>query len=343
MKDKVRFAIIGSGHIGKRHAEKIAANPSAVLVAVCDSKKDRVNALAKEYDVQAFEDYKDLLALDNVDVVNICTPNGLHAEMCINAANAKKHVLCEKPMALSSSDAQDMIAAAEKNNVKLLVVKQNRYNPPVVAVKEALEAGKLGDLSMVMVNCIWNRNPDYYDQADWRGTKDLDGGALFTQFSHFVDLMLYLAGSVKSVFANADNLNHPNIDIDDVGSVMLRFKNGAVGSLTYTTNAYPKNFEGSITLIGSKGMVKIGGQYLNELEFWSVDGEPEKKVEKGAAPNNYGFYQGSMSNHDKVIANVVDVFLNDATIKTTGMEGYKTVEIIEAMYASAEDHKEVLL
>lgn len=343
MEKKVRFAIIGAGHIGTRHAQKIKDNPQAELVAVCDIIGERARKLAAEHHAKVFEDYHEMLALDGVDVINVCTPNGLHAQMAIDAANAKHHVLCEKPMALSTDDAQDMIAAAEKNNVKLFVVKQNRYNSPVVAVKEALGAGKLGELSMVIVNCLWNRNPQYYEQASWRGTKELDGGALFTQFSHFVDLMLYLAGPAKSVFANADNLHHPAIAIDDGGSASIRFRNGALGSLTYTTNAYPKNFEGSITLIGSKGMVKIGGQYLNELEFWNVEGEPEKKVDKGEQPNDYGFYQGSMSNHDKVIANVVEVLLQEGSISTTGMEGYKTVEIIEAMYRSAAERREVLL
>ena len=344
MTKKAKFVIIGCGHIGKRHCEKILENPNAELIAVCDIKKDRAQNFGKTYSVPFYESYQDLLKNESdFDLANICVPNGLHAEITIAFANEKKNVLCEKPMALRSADAQNMIAAAEKNNIKLIIVKQNRYNPPVVAVKEALDKGKLGSISSVVVNGFWNRGQEYFDQADWRGTKDLDGGALFTQFSHFIDLMLYLVGGARSVFAHSANKEHPKIEIDDVGSVLITFKNGAIGSFNYTNNVYEQNYEGSLTIIGSKGTVKIGGQYLNELEFWNVEGEKEKTIEKIDMPNNYGFYKGSMSNHAQVIENAVSVILEDGVIHTTGMEGYKTVEIIEAIYLSVKESKEIFL
>jgi len=342
--EKVRFAVIGCGHIGKRHCEKIHDNNQAELIAVCDIDEKRAEELGKKYDVPFYTTHEELLAKEkNVDMVNVCVPNGLHAKISTNIARAEKNILCEKPMAITTEDAQDMIAVAETNNVKLLIVKQNRYNPPVVAVKEAIDAGKLGNISSVVVNGFWNRNPDYFAQADWRGTKELDGGALFTQFSHFIDLMLYLVGGVHKVFAYADNKEHPQIAIDDVGSILLQFKNGAIGTFNYTNNVYEKNYEGSITIIGSNGTIKIGGQYLNELEFWNVDGEKEKTIEKIDMPNNYGFYKGSMSNHAQVIENAVEVIQRNGAIHTTGMEGYKTVEIIEAIYLSAKERREVKL
>jgi UDP-N-acetyl-2-amino-2-deoxyglucuronate dehydrogenase len=340
---KVNFAVIGCGHIGKRHTEKIFENKESNLVAVCDISESRAIELGKKYNVPYFLDYKDLLKLENIDVVNICTPNGLHAEMSIEIAKHGKNILCEKPMALNTKDAQNMILAAEKNNVKLLLVKQNRFNPPVIAAKEALFENKLGKITMVIVNCLWNRGNNYYAQADWRGTKELDGGILFTQFSHFVDLMLYLVGDVKSVFGSSFNLNHKSIEIDDVGSASIKFVNDAVGSFNYTTNIYESNYEGSLTIIGTKGTIKIGGQYLNELEFWNVEGEKVKEIEKSELPNNYGFYKGSMSNHAQVIENTVKVLKNNGLISTTAMEGYKTIELIQAMYKSAKESKEIYL
>ncbi len=276
-----------------------------------------------------------LAARPDLDVVSICTPNGLHAEHSIKALKAGIHVLCEKPMALTVKDCSAMIHAAERANKRLFIVKQNRFNPPVMAVKAHLDGGELGKIYSVQLNCFWNRNADYYKNS-WKGTKDLDGGTLYTQFSHFIDLLYWFLGDVESVAAYCGNFDHQGlIEFEDTGVVIMKFLNGAIGTINYTVNAYKKNMEGSLTLFAEKGTVKIGGQYLNELEYQSLEGNPISNLPPGNPPNNYGQYFGSMSNHDKVYQNLVEVLKGHGSIATSGMEGLKTVEIIEKIYKSS--------
>ncbi len=232
-------------------------------------------SLADKYNVPWFGSLQEMLGrVPTLDVVSVCTPNGLHAEHSIEALKSGKHVLCEKPMALSVSDCTAMINAAERANKRLFIVKQNRFNPPVMAVKDLIDQGKLGKIYSVQLNCFWNRNADYYKNS-WKGTKDLDGGTLYTQFSHFIDLLYWFLGDVKSLNAFTGNFDHQGlIEFEDTGVVTLEFLNGAIGTINYTVNAFKKNMEGSLTIFAEKGTIKIGGQYLNELEYQSLEGDP---------------------------------------------------------------------
>jgi predicted dehydrogenase len=333
--DNLRFALIGCGRIAQRHAEHIIK--TGILQAVCDTEREKADALAAKYSCKAYYNLPSLLEAEkDLDVASICTPNGLHAAHSIAALNAGVNVLCEKPMAITSYDCGEMIKAAERNNKRLFVIKQNRFNPPVVAVKQAIDKGLLGKIYSVQLNCFWNRNEDYYKNS-WKGTKELDGGSLFTQFSHFIDLLYWMVGDVKRAFAITGNFAHKqSIEFEDTGVVALEFYGGALGTINFTVNSYRKNMEGSVTIFAEKGTVKIGGQYLNELEYQNIEGLEIKDLPEGNKANNYGTYTGSMSNHDKVYENLADVLKKGASITTSSYEGLKTVEIIEKIYAAAK-------
>ncbi|HRI22538.1 MAG TPA: Gfo/Idh/MocA family oxidoreductase, partial [Panacibacter sp.] len=249
--------------------------------------------------------------------------------------NAGIHVLCEKPMAITTADCLKMIDACERNNKKLFIVKQNRFNPPVIAVKELIEKGLPGKIYSVQLNCFWNRNADYYKDS-WKGTKNMDGGTLFTQFSHFIDLLYWMFGDVKKVHAITKNFAHKGIiEFEDTGVVTLEFESGIIAGINYTVNSYRQNMEGSITIFAEHGTIKIGGQYLNELEYQCADGFEIKDLPLGKGANNYGTYTGSMSNHDKVYKNVYDVLINAGTMNANAFDGFKTVKIIEEIYLAA--------
>jgi UDP-N-acetyl-2-amino-2-deoxyglucuronate dehydrogenase len=332
---KINFAIIGCGRIAQRHAEHI--NNIGNLAAVCDIDAEKANLLADKYNAKAYTSVDEMLAVNkDLNLVSVCSPNGLHAEHTIAALKAGFHVLCEKPMALSVHDCGEMIKEAERANRRLFIVKQNRFNPPVAAVKKIIEENKLGKIYSVQLNCFWNRNEEYY-QNSWKGTKALDGGTLYTQFSHFVDLLYWIVGDVKDVHAFIENYHHKGIiEFEDTGTVNLKFYNGAIGTIHYTVNSFDKNMEGSLTIFGEKGTVKIGGQYLNEMEYQSIENYEINNLPAGNPPNNYGKYFGSMSNHDKVYENVVEVLSNGGVIATNGFEGLKTVEIIDKIYSAAK-------
>ncbi len=334
--NKLKFGIIGCGRIAQRHAEHI--NNTGTLVAVCDTVESKANELAVKYSAKPYFSVNELLAAHpEIDVIAVCSPNGLHAQHTVESLKAGFHVLCEKPMALSVQDCGDMINAAEKANKRLFIVKQNRFNPPVAAVKKIIDEGRLGKIYSVQLNCFWNRNNEYY-QNSWKGTKALDGGTLFTQFSHFIDLLYWIVGDVKEVHAFSGNYHHEGIiEFEDTGAISLKFYNGAIGTINYTVNSFDKNMEGSLTIFGEKGTVKIGGQYLNELEYQSIENFEIKDLPPGNPPNNYGKYFGSMSNHDKVYKNVAEVLTNGGVIATNGFEGLKTVEIIDKIYSAAKD------
>jgi UDP-N-acetyl-2-amino-2-deoxyglucuronate dehydrogenase len=334
--DKLKFAIIGCGRIAARHAEQI--NRLGVLTAVCDKVESRAANFGEKYGARVYTNSDTLLSAEkDLDVVTICTPNGLHAEHSIKAFRNGFHVLCEKPMAISVYDCGEMIKEAEKANKRLFVVKQNRYNPPVRAIKDAIDDNRLGRIFSIQLNCFWNRNMEYYTDSDWKGTLSLDGGTLFTQFSHFIDLLYWIFGDVKKVNAFTSNFNHRKIiEFEDSGVVIVEFYNGIIGTINYTVNSFAKNMEGSLTIFGEYGTVKIGGQYLNELEYQNIKDFRITDLPPGNPPNNYGQYSGSMSNHDKVYENVIDVLLNKGTIGTNGFEGLKTVEIIDKIYTAAQ-------
>jgi UDP-N-acetyl-2-amino-2-deoxyglucuronate dehydrogenase len=331
---KLKFAIIGCGRIAARHADIISGIAS--LEAVCDVKEDRALALAAKHSARHYTSIEDLLKAEkDIDVVSICTPNALHSSQTIHSLEAGRHVLCEKPMALSMKECEAMIEAAGKSRKNLFIVKQNRFNPPVAELKKLIDEGRLGRILSAEVNCFWNRNEEYYKQSDWKGRKLIDGGTLFTQFSHFIDLMYWLIGDVKHVRALGRNLNHKGIiEFEDTGAAVIEFASGAIGTFNYTVNSYRKNMEGSITVFGERGTVKVGGQYLNTLEYQSIEGYEIKGLPESRPANDYGFYQGSMSNHDKVYENILDVLNNGGKIAANAYDGMKTVEIIEKIYSS---------
>jgi len=293
--------------------------------------------LALPYGAKVYQNIDDLLASEkDLDVISICSPNGLHAEHSIKSLDAGFHVLCEKPMAINVHDCGEMLKAAERNNRRLFAIKQNRFNPPVAAVKEAIDKGILGKIYSVQLSCFWNRNFDYYHNS-WKGTLELDGGTLYTQFSHFVDLLYWMVGDVRKAYALMGNFAHEGvIEFEDTGVVALEFYNGALGTINYTVNSFGKNMEGSLTIFAEKGTVKIGGQYLNELEYQNIEDFEFKDLPQGNTANNYGKYQGSMSNHDKIYENLIDVLKNGSSISTSSFEGLKTVEIIDKIYQSAK-------
>lgn len=333
MERKVKFAVAGCGSIGKRHIAVVDAEPNAELVAICDIDEKKCIELSKLYGgVKYYTDFDTMLKDVDVDIVNIATPHGLHASMSIAVAKAKKNILVEKPMALTSADCALMNKAAEENNVKLFVVKQNRYNTPIALTKNAIENGKLGKIFMTQCNVMWNRHQEYYNESDWRGQLKLEGGALHTQVSHFIDLLIWWFGDVVQAKTLIDTLNH-KIEIEDCGVTAMKFSSGVLGSLFWTTCVYNKNFEGSITIIGEKGTIKIGGKYLNKIEYWDVQSYPlPEDIDFEDAPNNYGKYQGTSSNHDKLINNLVVLFTQNRKGIVEGSEAIKTVEAIELIY-----------
>jgi UDP-N-acetyl-2-amino-2-deoxyglucuronate dehydrogenase len=326
---KPSFAIIGCGRIAGRHADQIIRHGS--LVAVCDNVPEKADKMAAQYNTRAYYSMEELLKAEKgLDIVIICTPNGLHAQHSIKTLEAGHHVLCEKPLCIDAESGKKMIAAAEKAGKKLFVVKQNRYNPPVIFLKDLISNGKLGKIYSFQVNCFWNRPGAYYN--DWKGSKDLDGGTLFTQFSHFIDLLYWLLGDVATVKAIGKNFAHPTISFEDTGAVLFEMENGVIGSLNYTVNSFEKNMEGSITVFAEKGTVKIGGQYLNELEYCQVAGIEKPNLPIGNPANGYGFYQGSMSNHDKVYENLILALQDENHEFANAADGLKTVEIIQKIY-----------
>lgn len=333
MSRDIQFAIVGCGKIATRHAENIRR--VGKLIAVCDIIPEKANQLSNQFNARAYYSIEDLLVKETgVDVISICTPNGLHALHSIRSLEAGKHVLCEKPMCLTTTEAIAMKKAALASGRKFFVVKQNRYNPPVIAVKELIASNKLGRILSLQVNGFWNRDKNYFENT-WKGTRKLDGGILFTQFSHFIDLAWWLAGDIKTVKAIRKNLLlKDSIETEDNCVVIAEFVNGAVGSFHFSINAFEKNMEGSVTVIAEKGTIKIGGEYLNVLEYQRVAGLKPIQTPKGNLPNDYGFYQGSMSNHDKVYDNLVAALGNPDHAYAGAEDGLKTVEIIEKIYAS---------
>ncbi len=328
---ELHFALIGCGHIGPRHGTQMAN--FGKIVAVCDIIPEKADFLADLYHCQAFYSLEDLLAAGLlIDVVAICTPNFLHAPQTIRCLQHGFHVICEKPMAIHASDAVEMMNTARQHNRKLFVVKQNRYNAPVASVRALIDEGKLGHIHAFQVNCFWNRTAAYYD-SDWKGIKKLDGGILYTQFSHFIDLLIWYLGEADSIRSLRQNfLLREVMELEDTGFSLMTMKQGAIGTFNYTITSFDQNMEGSITLFGSKGTVKIGGQYLNTLDYFSVQETAKPVLGPQNTANQYGFYQGSMSNHDKVYRNIVMALDNRANDVVEGTEAIKTIEMIEKMY-----------
>jgi UDP-N-acetyl-2-amino-2-deoxyglucuronate dehydrogenase len=331
---RIRFAVVGCGNIGSRHLHHIFANPEAELVALCDSDESTAAKYASQYGVRGFADYRQMLKESPADVVSICTPHALHASMAIDAVDAGKHVLVEKPMALTVTDAIRMKNAAAARDLHLMMVWQNRYNVPVQLTYNALRDRRLGRIFMVHCSVLWNRPQGYYDGSPWRGSIREEGGALFTQCSHFVDLLIHFFGEIESVNSIGDTKNHA-IEIDDCGAAIMQFHSGVLGTMSYTTCVHDKNYEGSITIVGEKGTVKIGGQYLNTIEFWNVEGYPlPRNVQFTDKPNKYSSYSGSASNHDKVIADVIATLTHRVPRVPGWDDGHRVVKAIQMIYQS---------
>ncbi len=331
--NKIKFAIVGCGHIGKRHAEMVVRNKDAELVALCDIKQRKELGI-DAYKVPLFQDLESLLSSDlEFDVINICTPNGLHADMAIKAIEADRHVVIEKPMALSVQDAEEVVYTALKYRRQVFCVMQNRYSPPSQWIKGVIDAGLLGEIYMVQLNCYWNRDNRYYKKNGWHGDAKLDGGTLFTQFSHFIDIMYWLFGDITNVKARFKDFNHKDLTaFEDSGFVNFEFVKGGMGCLNYSTSIWDKNMESSISIIAEKGSVKIGGQYMNEVEYCHIKDYEMPELPPTNPGNDYGWYKGSAQNHNYVIENVVNVLSNKSMITTNVLEGLKVVDIIEKIY-----------
>lgn len=326
------FGIVGCGRIAPRHAQSLAALPAARLVAVCDKIEGRAEHLASEYHAQALTDYRHLLEHPDVDVVNICTPSGLHAQMAIDALQAGKHVILEKPMALSLEDADRIIAAAHSAKTRLCVVLQNRYNPPMRDLRRLVDSGKLGRILLGNVTVRWYRPQEYYED-EWHGTWAMDGGALLNQSIHHIDALQWMMGEVESVFSYTATLAH-RIETEDTGIAVIRFKGGALGVIEGSTITFPANLEGSLALFGECGSVKVGGIALNRREFWKVQGELEHERElltreQVDPPSVYG------SSHLAVIEDMMTAIREGREPQTRADEARKSLALVLAMYESA--------
>jgi predicted dehydrogenase len=331
---KIKFAVIGCGHIGKRHAEMVLGNAEAELVALCDARPKEELGIEK-YTAQFFSSIEELLAADlDIDVVNICTPNGLHSDQASLALAKGMHVVVEKPIGLSKAKCEKVLHYALLHHKHVFAVMQNRYSPPSVWIKDLVERKVLGDIFMVQLNCYWNRDNRYYKTGGWKGTTDLDGGTLYTQFSHFIDIMYWLFGDVENIQAKFNDFIHQDsTDFEDSGFVSFDFVDGGMGSLNYSTAVANQNLESSITVIGEKGSVKIGGQYMNEVEVCNIEGYEMPELPEANPPNDYGPYKGSAANHHYVIENVIDTLKGRTTATTNALEGLKVVDIIERIYS----------
>ncbi len=331
----IKFAIVGCGHIGLRHANTVMQNPNAELVALIDVRdldlNDELQSISTFKTLQDFFD-----SGTTADVINICTPNGLHSDQAIQCLTYGVHVVIEKPMGLTASKCQEVIDLANAKEKKAFCVMQNRYSPPAKWLKKLIQQKTLGEIYMVDVKCFWNRDERYYknDDEKWRGTLDMDGGTLFTQFSHFVDLVYWLFGDFKNIQARFADFNHEHLtDFEDSGNVLFTLGERCLGSLSYSTSVSKQNFESSISIVGERGTVKVGGQYMNKVEYCEIENYNFEELSASNPPNNYGAYQGSANNHPLMIQNVIDV-LNDKDIETTtAFEGQKVVEIIERIYS----------
>lgn len=333
----VKFAVIGCGHIGKRHAEMIERNPSAKLVALIDIKpQDQLGI--ENFDVPFFSSLTDFLASDiKTDVVTIATPNGFHAAQAIEAINAKNHVVVEKPLSLNKADAEQIIFTALQASKQVFAVMQNRYSPPSEWIKSVIEQGLLGEIYSVHINSFWNRDERYYTSESWHGDKELDGGTLFTQFSHFIDVMYWLFGDITNIQSKMRDFKHQDLtDFEDSGVIHFDFVKGGIGNFNFSTAVYGKNMESSITIIAENGAVKIGGQYMNEVEYCHIKNYEMPELLQTNPGNDYGSYKGSAQNHHFVIQNVIDVLHRNKAISTNALEGMKIVDIIERIYQSTE-------
>ncbi len=337
-----RMVLVGCGRISERHVEAIEHNPGLELVAVCDEIPERARVAGERVSVPAFTSFSAMLTETDADAAVICTPSGLHPRHGIMAAQRGLHVICEKPMATRLEEADALVRACDESGVHLFVVKQNRLNPGIELLKRAVEKGRFGRIYLANTTVRWNRPQSYYDSAPWRGTWEFDGGAFMNQASHYVDMIQWLMGPVESVSAKTATLGR-RIESEDTGVVLLRFRNGALGTIEVTMLTYPRNMEGSVTILGERGSVKVGGTALNRIEHWEFaeyDDDDREAEAQRAAPNPLSVYG---SGHRPYYENVVKVLRGEATPGTDGREGRKSLELILGIYESARTGTEVSL
>ncbi|MEL7238378.1 MAG: Gfo/Idh/MocA family oxidoreductase [Planctomycetota bacterium] len=338
-----KFALVGCGRIAKRHSELLGLKQidDASLVAVCDLDLDKARAIAERFDVPAYEDMDAMMRGEDIDVVVVLTESGYHAEHVVRLAEHGKQIVVEKPMALTLADADRMIEACDRHNVRLFVVKQNRFNVPVVKLREALDAGRFGRLLMGTIRVRWCRRQNYYDQASWRGTWGMDGGVLTNQASHHVDLLEWVMGDVDSVFARSTTAL-ANIETEDTIVGTVAFRSGALGTIEASTATRPVDLEGSLSVLGEKGSVEIGGFAVNEVKVWKFEdelpGDEDVRTKYSVNPPNvYGF------GHQAYYEHVVQCLRDDTPHLVDGLGGRRSVELISAFYESVETSREVAL
>lgn len=338
---KIKIALVGCGRISESHFVAISQHQKSLkLVAVCDNNPHRLDAAAKEHSVSGYSSLQKLLSETDADVVVLCTPSGLHATQACLCAQAGKHVVTEKPMATRWQDGLRMVSACDQAGVRLFVVKQNRFNSTVKAVKKTIDEGRFGRLYMVHSNVFWTRGQNYYDQDEWRGTQEFDGGAFMNQASHYVDLLEWFIGPVQSVHAMQATLAR-QIEVEDTGVLNLRWHSGTIGSMSVTMLTYPKNLEGSITIIGEKGTVKLGGVALNKIEHWEF--ADDKNNAKSLAMLNYELDSVYGHGHTNYYQNVIEVLQGKTEPQTDGREGLRSLELLVASNLSAREDKTVHL
>jgi predicted dehydrogenase len=333
----VKFGVVGCGHIGKRHIAMIQGNQAAKLLAIADtdsSKKD----LADAEGVPFYSSLEALIdAKHELDVLIVATPNGYHAQQCLAGLDAGYHIVCEKPMGLSKANCEEVLFRSLQKNKLVFCVMQNRYSPPSAWLKQVMEQQLLGKIYLVTINCFWNRDDRYYKKNSWKGDKQLDGGTLFTQFSHFIDIMFWLFGDIGNIHASLQNFNHQETtEFEDSGTVQFEFLKGGLGNLNFSTAVWNRNLESSITIVGEKGSIKVGGQYMDQVLECHIDNYEMPELEASMPPNDYGDYKGSAANHHFVIQNVIDTLSGKNIATTNALEGLKVVEIIERIYAAGE-------
>lgn len=337
----VNIGLIGCGRISKNHFEAIKNLPNANIIGCCDIVEERAKNSALTYDIPFWTtNYEELLRREDIDLISICTPSGLHPEHGMMAANCGKDVLTEKPMGVSIKDADRLIKTCEKNAVKLFVVLQNRLNPAIQQVKKALDMGRFGKLYMMVANVFWFRPQEYYNLGNWRGTWALDGGAFCNQASHYVDLIQWFGGPVKSVVANTATLAR-NIEAEDTGASIIRFNSGCIATINVTMLTFPKNLEGSITIIGEKGTVKIGGIAVNEILHWDFSDYNEGD----GLINNATTYPDSVYGfgHQGYYKSVINSIIKEEAPLVDGNAGRKSLEIIEAIYLSNVEERPIII
>jgi UDP-N-acetyl-2-amino-2-deoxyglucuronate dehydrogenase len=336
----IRIALAGCGRISRNHFDAIAKIDGLQLAAVCDIVPERAAEAGRRFGVPPFESFDEMIASVPCDAVSLCTPSGLHPKQGIIAARAGKHVICEKPMAITLDDADALVRECDGAGVQLFVVKQNRLNPAIQLLRRAIDRGRFGRIYLANTTVRWARPQEYYDQAPWRGTWEFDGGAIMNQASHYVDLIQWLVGPVESVMAKTATLAR-RIEAEDTGIAVLRFRSGALGVIEVTMLTYPRNLEGSITILGERGSVKVGGTAVNRVEHWTfADYDDDDKLVESAAtnpPTVYGF------GHEGYYRNVLAVLRGQAKAETDGRAGRKSLELILGIYESAKTGRDVSL